>query len=307
MTDTLESIEARSTAGSEKRRSSRLPMAIPITVSGVDALGEPFRELTTTLSVSCNGCKYKSKNYVQRDSLVTLEVAHPNPRLGLRVVKGRARWVQRPRNLREQYEIGLELVVSGNVWGLASPPPDWFPHPDDEAAMTQQEEIAEAARGAVAQIAAADASEDIEVLEQARDAAETTQPISAAAFEEIDLSGAIGFTPEEPEPAPAPVDPNARLQETIAASLKAMVDRIAERAARHIAVRIAAAIDEARAACGTATEEFEEKVREALEMALSPEQIDAQTASVERRIKKRARKAARKKAGQPGDAEPHVR
>jgi len=312
VTDTLESIEARSTAGSEKRRSSRLPMAIPITVSGVDALGEPFREITTTLSVSCNGCKYKSKNYVQRDSLVTVEVAHPNPRLGPRVVKGRARWVQRPRNLREQYEIGLELVVSGNIWGLASPPPDWFPHPDDEAsAKTQQEEIAEAARGAVAQIKAADASEDVELLEVVRGAAETTQPISAAAFEEIDLSGAIGFTPEgpepEPAPAPAPVDLNARLQETIAASLKAMVDRIAERAARHIAVRIAAAIEEARAACGTATEEFEERIREALETALSPEQIDAQTASVERRIKKRARKAARKKARQTGDAEPDAR
>ena len=298
MTDTLTSVEATGTAGSEKRRSSRVPLTVPITVSGVDALGEPFRELTTTLSVSCNGCKYKSKNYVQRDSLVTIEVTHTNPRLSPRVVKGRARWVQRPRNLREQYEIGLEFVVSGNVWGLKSPPPDWFPHPDDE--VEQHEAAAHAAQELAAEIAAAEGT-DIEALEEAA-AIEAKRSIPPVAFEEIDISGAIGFTPEEsepaPAPAPAPIDPYAQLKETIAVSLKAMVQHIAETAAQDIAARIAVVLDEARSACGTATEEFEEKVREALEEALSPEQIDAQMASAERQGKKRARKAARKKAKQ---------
>jgi len=298
LTDTLTSVEATGTAGSEKRRSSRVPLTVPITVSGVDALGEPFRELTTTLSVSCNGCKYKSKNYVQRDSLVTIEVTHTNPRLSPRVVKGRARWVQRPRNLREQYEIGLEFVVSGNVWGLKSPPPDWFPHPDDE--VEQHEAAAHAAQELAAEIAAAEGT-DIEALEEAA-AIEAKRSIPPVAFEEIDISGAIGFTPEEsepaPAPAPAPIDPYAQLKETIAVSLKAMVQHIAETAAQDIAARIAVVLDEARSACGTATEEFEEKVREALEEALSPEQIDAQMASAERQGKKRARKAARKKAKQ---------
>lgn len=300
MADTLTSVEPIGTPGSEKRRSSRVPLTVPITVSGVDALGEPFRELTTTLSVSCNGCKYKSKNYVQRDSLVTIEVTHSNPRLSPRVVKGRARWVQRPRNLREQYEIGLEFVVSGNVWGLQSPPPDWFPHPDDE--VQQHEAAAHAAQELAAEIAAAEGT-DIEALEEAA-AIEAKRSIPPVAFEEIDISGAIGFTPEESEPtsAPAAIDPYAQLKETIAVSLKAMVQRIAETAARDIAARIAVVLDEARAACGTATEEFEERVREALDEALSPEQIDAQMISAEKQGKKRARKAARKKAKQ-ADAE----
>jgi len=299
LTDTLTSVEATGTAGSEKRRSSRVPLTVPITVSGVDALGEPFRELTTTLSVSCNGCKYKSKNYVQRDSLVTIEVTHTNPRLSPRVVKGRARWVQRPRNLREQYEVGLEFIVSGNVWGLQSPPPDWFPHPDDE--VQQHEAAAAAAQELAAEIAAAEGT-DIEALEEAA-AIEAKRSIPPVAFEEVDISGAIGFTPEEsePAPAPAPVDPYAQLKETIAVSLKAMVQRIAETAAQDIAARIAVVLDEARAACGTATEDFEEKVREALEEALSPEEIDAQMASAEKQGKKRARKAARKKAKQTDD------
>lgn len=289
LTDTLASIEDGSTSGSEKRRSSRVQAAIPITVSGVDALGEPFRELTTTLSVSCNGCKYKSKNYVQRDSLVTLEITHPNPRLSPRVIRGRARWVQRPRNLREQYEIGLEFVVSGNVWGLQSPPPDWFPHPDDEA--PQQDESAEAPGSA-----ATSSSEDFET-------AGTKRSKSAIEIEEIDISGAIGFMPEESEPAPAPADINARLQETIAASLKTMVDSMAEAAAQDIAARIAVMIDEVRAACGIVTEEIEEKIRETLDEALDPEQLEALTAPVEKPPKKRARKAARKRARQADDAD----
>jgi hypothetical protein len=303
LTDTLASIEARSTPGSEKRRSSRIPLAVPITVSGVDALGEPFRELTTTLSVSCNGCKYRSKNYVQRDSLVTLEVAHPNPKLSPRIVRGRARWVQRPRNLREQYEIGLELVVSGNIWGLDSPPPDWFPHPDDEAASAaqQDESGAEVTSRALATDPSGIAAADFETSAESSDASATK--LSTHTFEEIDLSGAIGFTPEEPEPKSAPVDLNARLQETVATSLKSMVDRMAEAAALDIATRIAAVVDEAREACGTAAEEFEAKLREALGVALDPEQAGDVAASAEKQAKRRARKASRKKARQAEDAD----
>lgn len=308
MSDTLASIEAGSTAGAEKRRSSRIPLTVPITVSGVDALGEPFRELTTTLSVSCNGCKYKSKNYVQRDSLVTLEVPHPNARLSPRVVKGRARWVQRPRNLREQYEIGLELIVSGNIWGIASPPPDWFAHPDDEA--PPQTQIVEAgvvegltgtavSEGDAAGLAASSAEADIEVIEQA---GEANREISPAAFEEIDLTKAIGFAAHESETAPATPDLHARLRETIATSLKAMANRIAEDAARHIAARIDAVLDEVRAASGMAAEELEQRIREALDDALHPEEMDEIAASAEKQSKKRARKN-RKKGRQPDDTE----
>ena len=304
MTDTLASIEARPTAGSEKRRSSRVPAAIPITVSGVDALGEPFREITTTLSVSCNGCKYRSKNYVQRDSLVTLEVAHSNPRLSPRVVRGRARWVQRPRNLREQYEIGLEMIISGNIWGLPSPPPDWFPHPDDIAAELQaQQEAADGVQRAAEGVANAPSETSTGVLESQDEPAEIAET-KRSSFEEIDITGAIGFTPEDAEPAApapsAPVDLNTRLRETVATSLKGMVDRIAEAAALDMTTRIASVIDEARAACGMASEEFEGKIRAALDEALHPKQVEAVSASVEKQAKKRARKPSKKKA-RPSD------
>ncbi len=40
-------------------------------------------------------------------------------------------WVQRPRNTREVFHIAVDFEVPGNVWGIPSPPGDWFPVPGD--------------------------------------------------------------------------------------------------------------------------------------------------------------------------------
>jgi hypothetical protein len=118
----------------QKRRSTRIVQAVPITVAGVDALGQPFKERTTTVMVNCHGCKYQSKHYVPKNSMVTLEIPRPQPAFPPRVVVGRVVWVQRPRTVRELFQIGLEFDIAGNVWGIAFPPEDWFP-PDDEPAF----------------------------------------------------------------------------------------------------------------------------------------------------------------------------
>ena len=67
-------------AGTQKRRSTRIVQAVPITVAGVDALGQPFKERTTTVMVNCHGCKYQSKHYVPKNSTIDLEIPHPEPR-----------------------------------------------------------------------------------------------------------------------------------------------------------------------------------------------------------------------------------
>jgi hypothetical protein len=119
-------------AGTQKRRSTRIVQAVPITVTGVDALGQPFKERTTTVMVNCHGCKYQSKHYVPKNSMVTLEV--PRPEAGQkRTTQGRVVWVQRPRTVRELFQIGLEFEVAGNVWGIAFPPEDWAAAADDTA------------------------------------------------------------------------------------------------------------------------------------------------------------------------------
>src|SRR5271170_1678820 len=75
--------------------------------------------------VNIHGCKYQSKHYVPKNSVVTLEIPRPEPGLPAHSVLGRVVWVQRPRTVRELFQIGLEFEVPGNVWGIAFPPDDW--------------------------------------------------------------------------------------------------------------------------------------------------------------------------------------
>ncbi len=118
-----------------KRRSTRIVQAVPLTVIGVDALGRPFQERTSTLIINCHGCRYQSKHYVLKNMWVTLEVPHPEPGHPARTVRGRVMWIQRPRTVRELFQVGVELEVNGNFWGIAFPPSDWFPFPEGLAAV----------------------------------------------------------------------------------------------------------------------------------------------------------------------------
>jgi hypothetical protein len=109
-----------------KRRSTRIMQAVPLAVSGVDALGRPFTERTSTLIINCHGCRFQSKHYVLKNMWVTLEVPHPEAGQAPRTVRGRVAWIQRPRTVRQLFQVALELETPGNTWGIAFPPPDWF-------------------------------------------------------------------------------------------------------------------------------------------------------------------------------------
>lgn len=109
-----------------KRRSTRIVQAVPLVVTGVDALGRPFMERTSTLVINCHGCRYQSKHYVLKNMWVTLEIPHPETGQPPRVIRGRVAWIQRPRTVRQLFQIALELEDPGNAWGIAFPPEDWF-------------------------------------------------------------------------------------------------------------------------------------------------------------------------------------
>ena len=114
-------------AGEElrKRRSSRIVQAVPLVVTGVDALGRPFVERTSSLIINCHGCRYQSKHYVLKNMWVTLEIPHPETGQPPRKVRGRVAWIQRPRTVRQLFQVALELELPGNVWGIGFPPEDW--------------------------------------------------------------------------------------------------------------------------------------------------------------------------------------
>ncbi len=109
-----------------KRRSTRIVQAVPLVVTGVDALGRPFVERTSSLIINCHGCRYQSKHYVLKNMWVTMEIPHQESGQPPRTVRGRVAWIQRPRTVRQLFQVALELEVSGNVWGIAFPPEDWI-------------------------------------------------------------------------------------------------------------------------------------------------------------------------------------
>jgi len=126
----------------KNRRSTRIVQAVPLTVTGVDALGRPFQERTSTLIINCGGCRYQSKHYVLKNMWLTFEVPHPESGHAPRSVRARVTWVQRPRTVRELFQIGAELEVFGNVWGIAFPPADWTAFPDDARADVPSRSLA---------------------------------------------------------------------------------------------------------------------------------------------------------------------
>jgi len=115
-----------STSELRKRRSTRIVQAVPLQVTGVDALGRPFVERTSSLILNCHGCRYQSKHYVLKNMWVKLEIPHADSDQPARTVRGRVAWIQRPRTVRQLFQVALELENPGNVWGIGFPPEDWF-------------------------------------------------------------------------------------------------------------------------------------------------------------------------------------
>src|SRR5438270_2797901 len=136
-----EAVEMASESGTNpntelrKRRSTRIVQAVPLVVTGVDALGRPFVERTSSLILNCHGCRYQSKHYVLKNMWVTLEIPHPDTGQPPRSVRGRVAWIQRPRTVRQLFQVALELETPGNAWGIAFPPEDWFTFPEAEQAQ----------------------------------------------------------------------------------------------------------------------------------------------------------------------------
>jgi hypothetical protein len=119
-----------------KRRSTRIVQAVPLVVTGVDALGRPFAERTSTLIINCHGCRYQSKHYVLKNMWVNLEVPHQDSGQPPRRVRGKVAWIQRPRTVRQLFQVALELETPGNAWGIGFPPQDWFTFPEEATFLT---------------------------------------------------------------------------------------------------------------------------------------------------------------------------
>ncbi len=253
---------AAAATGLDKRRSTRIVQAMPIKVHGVDALSEPFTERTTTVMVSCHGCKYQSRHYVPKGSIVTVEIPRRNPNAPVRIITGNVIWVQRPSHARDMLHIGLEFEVAGNVWDTPSAPEDWFPLPGEvafEEEIIEPQPVPAAAPVAPVKLTAEwDASEILVMAGRAEGhEEELATAMQQAKSEAREAKAAAAEAAVETLSMIRP-KPDANLHETIEQAVKASIERLS-----------ASIAEEARKAYQVTTEQLDSKIQKAVAEAMN--------------------------------------
>jgi len=111
---------SRHPGGTNRRRSTRLDLVLPVVLSGRDASGETFREETQTSTVNLHGAKIETA----RNVLVGMQVSIENPLTGA-VEKAVCVRVFEATPGDKRHCIATQLVRPGNIWGIEDPPEDW--------------------------------------------------------------------------------------------------------------------------------------------------------------------------------------
>ena len=115
-------------AYAQKRRSSRIEKAVPLAVQGVDASRAPYREEVTTVTISCHGCTYQMKHEVLPGEIVVLDMGQRAKGYSERPSQARVKRIQKLNSATDPaYDVAVEFEIAGNIWGITSPPEDWFP------------------------------------------------------------------------------------------------------------------------------------------------------------------------------------
>ncbi len=115
-------------AHAQTRRSSRIEKAVPLAVQGVDAFRAPYREEVTTVTISCHGCTYQMKHEVLPGETVILDVGQRPKGHSEWSSRARVKWIQKLNTAADPaYDVAVEFETAGNIWGIPSPPEDWFP------------------------------------------------------------------------------------------------------------------------------------------------------------------------------------
>ena len=112
------------------RRSTRLSMAIPVNVSGVDAGGQPYSESVRTVVINKHGGKIATTRQLAMGAEVVIE----NHAVGL-VAKAGVVWLGEERPAGELRHVGLQLLDAQNIWGIAFPPDDWVAEQGEEVRL----------------------------------------------------------------------------------------------------------------------------------------------------------------------------
>lgn len=201
------------------RRSKRVSLAVPISLSGMDSSGHEFHESTRTVVVNKHGTRVTTSHDLVMGSVVTIE----NRSLGISA-KATVVSLGKRRFPDEPIEVGLQLSEAGNVWGIIFPPEDWEPGPP---MGREGEELGATSRGPVmpggTETSSASANLPAQSNRIPRSGPETpifTSPEPPAA------RTTTSATITSPAPPPgAPLGPSRERIDTIAAAVLAKLTR----------------------------------------------------------------------------------
>jgi PilZ domain-containing protein len=107
------------TAPQVARRSTRVRVQIPVTVTSLDRL-RPFAERCEVIIVSAQGCGFRSSRALQIETPVFLSDLPGN-----KTVTGRVASCIPLGSDSKYFLVGAALYTHGNVWGIPHPPADW--------------------------------------------------------------------------------------------------------------------------------------------------------------------------------------
>ena len=107
------------TAPQVARRSTRVRVHIPLTVTSLDRLC-PFAERCEVIIVSAQGCGFRSSRALQIGTPIFLSDLP-----GHKTVTGCVASCLPLGSDGKHFLIGASLYTHGNVWGIANPPLDW--------------------------------------------------------------------------------------------------------------------------------------------------------------------------------------
>ena len=106
-------------ANKDRRREARIPLAIPVEVTGFDIHGKFFCEATKTVDISESGCSFSLKRDLERGGIVAIKVT----------IKERKKNPERPflyqiaRSTAENghWIVGAAKLQPESVWFIAFP------------------------------------------------------------------------------------------------------------------------------------------------------------------------------------------
>lgn len=103
-----------------RRRGARIPLRIPLVISGMNFQHETFNEHTETVDVGKFGAKVLTKQRLRMGSLVSVRRANSEQTESFRVV-----YIGDPNPDTRKFPVGLEVTSIEDFWGQSFPPDAW--------------------------------------------------------------------------------------------------------------------------------------------------------------------------------------